>query len=177
MGRLGGEPLGLGDDPLLDLVRLGPGLLAGGLVLFPPVLDGVDQGRQPGLEAVQVADRVRVADRGGQPGDGGPGLACRQVGAGHALLEQADLGLQRVELALEEGQRLIGAAGLPRADLSLTVGGADIHRPVVGYPAPRIACGAHRIPPARYLISSHATQVLLIVTLSISTLSFGAPPP
>ena len=156
--------------------RLALGLLAGSLVLFLAMLDRSLERGQAGRQAVQIADAMGVGDGGDQPADGRLRLGRRQVGVSHPLLKQADLGLQRVELALEEGQRLVRAARLPGADLALAVGYADIDSPVVGYPAPRIACGAHRVPPDRYL-TCNGGQVFVIVTLSIWTFSLGAPSP
>src|SRR5262249_58776320 len=68
---------------------------------------------------------------------------------GDALLEQGGLGVQRLELAPEERERLLGAASLPRGDHPLTLGGTHVDRAVGVYPAPRIVGGAHREPPAR----------------------------
>src|SRR5262249_27226811 len=111
--RLRGQPLGFRDDPLPDLVRLGPSLLAGGPVLFPALLDGAAKRVKPGPQPVKVANAVRVGDRLGEPRDDRLRLTSGQIRAVHALLEQADLGLKRVELALEEGHSLVRTARLP----------------------------------------------------------------
>jgi hypothetical protein len=151
---------------LLDLQRLAARRLAGGPVLFLAL------GRHPGqrLQALQqpgqVADGVRLGDRRDQPADRRLGLDRRQVGAGQPLLQQADLGLEHLELALEEGQRLVRAPRLPGAHLPLALGGTHEDRAVLGHPAPRIACGTHRVPPDRYLTGCAAGQQIPVVTSS-----------
>ena len=108
-----------------------------------------------------------------QPLDAGRGLGGSHVRGRDPLLEQDHLGLERLVLALEEGDGLLRAPRLPRADHPLAVGGTDIDRPVGVYPAPRMVGGGHGEPPAL----SCSCQVFLIVTLSMMTFSFGAPPP
>src|SRR6202034_3988355 len=80
--------------------------------------------------------------------------------------------LERVVLALEEGDRLFRTSCLPRSDHPLAIGGTDIDRPVGVYPAPRMVGGAHGAPPACL-----PGQVFLIVTLSMMTFFFGTMPP
>ena len=152
VGGFGGDLLRLGHDPLLDLLRLHARLLAGRLGLFAAVADVLDQALDPGAEPVQVAERVGLVNRLDQAINAGRGLGGSDVGARDPLLEQHDLGLKRLVLALEEGDRLFRTSRLPRADHPLAVGGTDIDRPVGVYPAPRMVGGRHGEPPALVLL-------------------------
>ncbi len=172
VGGLGGDLLGLGDDPLLDLLGLHPRLLAGHLGLLAAVADILGQPLQAGPQAVQVTERVGVADGADQTLDGRSGLGGRHVSGADPLFEQNHLGLQRLVLTLVEGHGLLRAARLPGSDHPLAIGGTDIDRPVGVYPAPRMVGGAHGEPPACL-----PRQVFLIVTLSMMTFFFGTPPP
>jgi hypothetical protein len=171
--RLGGDLLGLGDDPLLDLLGLHPGLLPGRLGFLAALADVLGQPLQAAAQPLQVAQRVRLADGLDQPLDRRRGLGGRHVGSRDPLLEQHHLGLQRLVLTLVERECLLRAPRLPRADHPLAVGGTDIDRPVGIYPAPRMVGGRHGEPPAL----SCSCQVFLIVTLSMMTFFLGAPPP
>jgi len=110
---LGGDLLGLDHDALLDVLGLGAGVFPCGAHFLAAVIDLAGQRLQPGPQRVQVADRVR-GPHGGQQAVNGRSRAARgQVGGRDALLEQGDFGLKGLELAAEEGQRLIRAARLP----------------------------------------------------------------
>src|SRR5262249_14142295 len=104
------------------------------------------------LEPFEITDCLGLVDGGVQPGDRRPGLARGEIGSGDPAFEQTDLGRERIVPAGEEGERLIRAASLPDPDYALALSGAHVDSPVVSYPAPRMAFGAHRLPPARYLI-------------------------
>ena len=185
---LGRDPLGLVDDPLLDPAGLVLRLLAGGLDLLPALVDDAGQRLEPGLEPVEVADRVRVGHGGQQPLHGCLGLGGGDLGRLHALLEQRDLGLEGRELAPEEHECLFRAPRRPRADHPLAIGGTHVDRPVGVYPTPGIVGGGHGEPPgspaapacagakcsSALLLVGH---VFLMLTLSMMTLSFGTPPP
>src|ERR1019366_6393734 len=177
VGRLGRDPLRFSDDPLLDLQSMDAGLLASCLMLLAPMVDKLGHRLKPGAQAVKIADCHGIGHRGEQTANRGPGVCGGQVRGGDALLKQDDLGRERVELALEELERLGRAAGLPRAHLALAIGGPHVDGAVIGYPAPRIVSGAHREPPAQQPGRRLVRQVFLMVTLSMTTLSFGLPPP
>ncbi len=113
VGGLGGDLLGLGDDPLLDLLGLHARVLPGRLGFFPAVADVLDQALEAGPEPVQVTERVGFRDAVRQPLDAGRGLGRSHVGGGDPLLEQDHLGLKRLVLALEEGDCLLRASRLP----------------------------------------------------------------
>jgi hypothetical protein len=147
--RLGRDGFGLDDDGFLDALGLGAHLVTRCADLFLALIDLPGQRLKPGVKLAEVADRVRVGHRGQQPIDPRAGLRGRQIGGGDPLLEQADLRVQRGELALVEGKRLLGAAGLPRPDHPLTLGGAHVNRAVGVHPAPRIVGAGHREPPAQ----------------------------
>jgi hypothetical protein len=99
--------LGLVDDPLLDLPRLDPRLLAGGLDLFAALVDRGCQGFQACPQPVQVTEAVGVRHGAQQPLHGRLRLGGGDLGRGDALLDQRDLSLQRRELAPEELKRLL----------------------------------------------------------------------
>src|SRR5580658_10790463 len=106
------------------------------------------QGVEPALEALKVADGLSLVDRGMQPGDSRPGLARGQVGGRDPPFEQVHLGSKRVVPASEELKRFVRTARLPDSYDTLPFGGAHVHGAVLGYPAPRMASRAHRLPPA-----------------------------
>ncbi len=110
----------------------------------------VHRGRQP-LEAhpqaVQVTDAVGLRHGLQQPLHGRLGLRGRDLGGGHPLLDERDLGFERLVLPPEEHERLFRAPRRPRADHPLAIGRTHVDRPVVVYPAPRIVGGGHGEPP------------------------------
>ena len=121
MCGLGGELLSLDDDPLLGRDGLDPGPVPRRLVLLLAHIGLPRQRIQPALESLEVADGLRLVDRGMEPGDGRLGLASCEVGGIDPALEQAHLCCQRVVSACEKGERLIRASCLPDPDYTLTL--------------------------------------------------------
>src|SRR6185437_5994632 len=161
---------------------LGPGVLAGGLDLLPARVDGAGERLEPGTERVQVTERAGVGHRLQQPLHGGLRLGGGEVRRRDALLDQRHLGLERLELAPEERERLFRAPRRPRADHPLAIGGTHVDRPVGVYPTPGIVGGGHGEPPGSSAAPGgcpgrRVAQVCLMVTLLITTFSLGAPSP
>src|SRR5690606_4429863 len=94
-------------------------------------------------QGVEVADGVGDGDGLAEPVDALLRLRGLDVGGADPLLQQADLGDERVELALEVGQGLFGRTGLPGPDDALTVGRPDVHGAVRVRPAPGIGRAGH----------------------------------
>ena len=113
VGRLGGDLLGLGDDPLLDLPGRHACLFPGRLGLLAAVTDVLGEPLQAAPEPIEVTQRVSVRDVLQQPLDAGRGLSGSHVGRRDPLLEQDHLGLERLVLALVEGDCLLRAPRLP----------------------------------------------------------------
>src|SRR5258707_3757770 len=118
---LSGDRLGLGDDPILDRDRLHPGAIPRCLVLLLTLVGLLRKRAEAALEAFEISYCLGLVDSGVQPGDGRPGLATGEIGAGDPPLDQADLGRERVVPAGEEGERLIRAASLPDPDHALAL--------------------------------------------------------
>ena len=140
-------------------------VLAGGLDLLAALVDRAGQRLKPHPQAVQVAEALASATDCSSRCT----VAWAWAGAisvvGHALLDQRDLGLERLELAPEERERLFRAPRRPRADHPLAIGGTHVDRPVGVYPTPGIVGGGHGEPPgssaAPVLGASCVAQVLL----------------
>ncbi len=134
-GRLGRELLGLLDQRGLAGQRLGAGGLAGGARLAGLLLGDRGELVEPGGEAVDVADDVRLGERAAQPPDRGQ----RVRGVGRTGLEpgldQVDLGHQVGEAPGEVGQALLGRPGLPGTDDPLALGRLDVHGAVRVHPS------------------------------------------
>ena len=133
--RLGGDRLGLGDDPLALGGRGGAGSVAlGGLGLLARRRGGVDLG-QLGLERGQVADDVRLGAVLAQLGQRLGRVLARQVRRRDPLVQQVGGGVELVVLAREVVQRLLGGGTRVGADLALAVGRAHEHGAVLGHAA------------------------------------------
>src|SRR5262249_11377260 len=141
--RLGRDVLGLVDDALLDPAGLAASVLAGGLDLFAALVDRAAKRLKPHPQPVEVTERVGVGHGLEQPLHGGLGLGGSDLGRRHALLNERDLGLERLELAPEERDRLLRAPRRPRADHPLAIGGTHVDRSVGVYPTPGIVGGGH----------------------------------
>src|SRR5690606_39726665 len=111
------------------LLALGPPLPAAPPAQLGEVVQAPRQG-------VEVADGVGDGDGLAEPVAALLRLRGLDVGGADPLLQQADLGDERVELALEVGQGLFGRTGLPGPDDALTVGRPDVHGAVLVHPAP-----------------------------------------
>ena len=79
MRLLGRDPLGLGDDALLDLAGLYARLVAGDLELRAALAEQGGQIVEPAGQTVEVADGVRLGDRLAKPVDRVLGLRGGQI--------------------------------------------------------------------------------------------------
>ncbi len=120
-----GDLVSLRDQRLLRSDRVGASLLTGCLRFAGARVGSSEHGVEAGVERAEVADdgcgRQLLLHRQGV------GLGRGRITAARfePLLEQDDLGCQVLVPADVELQPGIGVAGLPRADLTLAVGGLD----------------------------------------------------
>ena len=178
VGGLGGDVLGLVDDPLLDPARLGAGVLAGGLDLLAALVDRGRQRLQAGPQPVQVAERVGV-------GDGCAAVAGRSPAPGRER---------------SRSRPCAARSARPRSRASRTCAGRT-QAPPLGSPPPTSRSPARhrryarrpsrrRLPGPRdrwrwsrrtswfsaapvFRAMCVASQLFLIVTLSMTTFSLG----
>ena len=123
--RIVGEGLGFGGERLLAC-HCGVAVVGAlRLHFLGHIVGGGGDCLQTGLQGADVADHVRGGQRVQQVLGGGTSLAriarpCRQT-----LLEDLDLGGEVLEAPRIVGEALLGAPGLPLADLPLAVGSLE----------------------------------------------------
>ena len=147
--RRRGELLGLGDDRLLLRAALRQLLGALGLAGLPLAGDHRAEGVQPTHEGLEVADGVGLGDLAADGLDRGDGLVRGELRGPDALLEEADLGLERGVPLGVEAQRLLGRALGVLADGTLAVLRPDEDGPVLGDTSPLVARHVNFLSVAR----------------------------
>ena len=177
----GRQLLGLHDVLLLGLLglRAGLGLLgpAGGALIGHLG----HQRLQPGGQAIQVADGVRVRHRCPDGSDRGHRVVGGERAGGDPGLQQGDLQIEGVVPSGEEGQRLLGRHVGHLPDGSLAGLGADVDRPVLLDPAEggRPRAVTHRAlsclirSPGSYQVLSLRRLVVSLASVFIASFPAG----